>query len=152
MVDVRVGARRPTYPDGDAVLIVAGRELDDKLGAGLLLGVVERPEPADHLDAVLGGDLSLPRRLHCHCESGGDGDYGGDDDEGACVCARARLCACVPSARSSGIGATDTPHLLLLLLHRHLLVVLGYSPLLPTTLCCDRTWSEATGRHRRRTA
>lgn len=95
MVDVRVGARRPTYPDGDAVLIVAGRELDDKLGAGLLLGVVERPEPADHLDAVLGGDLSLPRRLHCHCESGGDGDYGGDDDEGACVCARARLCACV---------------------------------------------------------
>lgn len=68
MVHVHVGVKRSTYPDGDAVLVAAGRELYDELGAGFLLGVVQWPEPADHLDAVLGGDLSLPRRLHCHCE------------------------------------------------------------------------------------
>lgn len=55
-----------TYPDGDAILITPSRKLDDELGAGLLLGIVERSKPADHLDTILGGDLSLPRCLHCH--------------------------------------------------------------------------------------
>lgn len=77
--DERLGL---TYPNGDAVVIVSSGELDDKLGAGLLLGIVERSKPADHLDAVLGGDLSLPRRLHGHHERGGDdGDDDNDDND-----------------------------------------------------------------------
>lgn len=71
--------------------------------------------------------------------SGGDGDDGDDDDEGACVCARAFVCIRVYLALDCGIGAADTFHLPLLLLLLHLLLFLGYSPLLPTSLCCDCT-------------
>lgn len=74
--------------------------------------------------------------------SGGDGDDGDSDNEGACVYARARLCVRVRVylALDRGIGTADTPLLLRLL---HLLLFLGYSPLRPTILGCDRTWSEA---------
>lgn len=76
---------RFTYPDGDAILLAPSRELDDELGAGLLLGIVERSKPADHLDTILGGDLSLPRRLHCHRR-----ERGGNETIHACR--RAYVC------------------------------------------------------------
>lgn len=104
-----------TYPDGNAVLVTPGRELDDELRAGLLLGVIERSEPADHFDAILGGDLSLPRRLHCHRERGGDDDT-----------VRTRVCVYL-TLESFIIGATDYSSSSL-----HLL--LGYYQLLPATL------------------
>ena len=49
--------------DGDALVVGAGRELHDHLGARPLLGVVERPEPADDLDRVLVGLARLGRLL-----------------------------------------------------------------------------------------
>lgn len=77
---------RFTYPDGDAILVTSSRKLNDELGAGLLLGIIERSKPADHLDTILGGDLSLPWCLHCHRR-----ERGGNETIHAYMCARVYL-------------------------------------------------------------
>lgn len=47
------------YPDGQAILLAIIRELDDKLGASLLLAVVKWPETAHHPYTILRRHLSL---------------------------------------------------------------------------------------------
>lgn len=55
-----------TYPYRDAVVLAAGREFHDEFRASLFLGVVQRSKSTDYLNTVLRGNLTLPRRLHCH--------------------------------------------------------------------------------------
>lgn len=55
-----------TYPDGDAIVLAAGWEFHNKLRASLFLGVVQRSKPTDYPNTVLRGNLTLPRRIHCH--------------------------------------------------------------------------------------
>lgn len=57
---------KSTYPYRDAVILAAGWEFYDEFRASLLLGVVQRSKSTDYLDTVLRGNLTLPRRLHCH--------------------------------------------------------------------------------------
>jgi hypothetical protein len=65
-----------SHPNRNTLVIGAGRELDDELGSGPLLGIVERTEPADDPDAVLAGRRLL---LLGH---GGGGEGGGKDGRG----------------------------------------------------------------------
>lgn len=53
-----------THPYRDAVLLLARGKLDDELGSGPFLAVVQRPETAHHLDAILGRNFSIARHFY----------------------------------------------------------------------------------------
>ena len=82
--------RQCTHPDRHTLVLGARRELDDHLGASLLLGDVQWTEPgggvgepaepalpADNLDGVIDGSVG-GRLLFCHSEGlQGAGGHGG---------------------------------------------------------------------------
>lgn len=51
----------PTYRYRNAIFLLAVGKLDDELGAGSLLAVVQRPESTHHPDAILGGYFAFGR-------------------------------------------------------------------------------------------
>jgi len=123
-------AWRSTYPNRDAVLLAARRKLDDELGTGLFLGVIERPESADNLDAVFSGDFSLPRRLHCHC----------DESRQRRRRWRWRLCGAraFPCVNVCLVLNCDIRGIL-----RSVYLLLEYSPMLRLELSSSASWNEA---------
>lgn len=52
-----------THPYRDAVLLLARGKLNDELRSGPFLAIVQRPETAHHLDAILGWNFSIARHF-----------------------------------------------------------------------------------------